>query len=172
MLEDEVDKQTRRTPRGGLRWKGFMAGLIMGAAAGVYGGMLQESRHAVLYTRHMKHQIEEAAVQGYAWKEGSDPFFYNYERPALVLDPEEMTMQGYLGKIGPDGDTIVAGPIRKDGKIGYTLQEKVMREVDEGIVEPASQLKEKVKDGYHQVKDAVEDRFEKWFGKEKEDNGR
>ncbi|MBD3209276.1 hypothetical protein GF367_02570 [Candidatus Woesearchaeota archaeon] len=164
-LEENVQETTKRRGKG---WKGFLIGLATGAVVGTGLGMKHELRHNTLYKRGAKHEIKEAALQGYAWKEGADPTFYAYEQPLLIRNEKEMTMQGHLIKL-TEQDTIDAGPINKDGSVGYPVYIDLKHEVQEDVQTLNDKLKrlgEHIKEGYHKTDSAITDQLKRWFKKD------
>ncbi|MBN1274742.1 hypothetical protein JXA12_00410 [Candidatus Woesearchaeota archaeon] len=132
--KEDVHRETSKRGRGAL---GCIIGAAIGVAAGTGIGMHQEFKHDRLYERGIKESIRDAAVEGYAWKEGVNPKFYDIERPALILNPETMTMHGHLYAFKRDSegaitDTIDYGPILHES-VGYTITQKMGRQVEEDV---------------------------------------
>jgi hypothetical protein len=136
-LEGQVQKETRRRP--GLR----NAVIIAAIGAASYGiGRYQEANTHGLEYRQARKEIVESALEGYSWKSGSDPTFFEY-RGVLEKDTTDWTMIGKMMK--PDGTD--AGPVRREGHIGYTLPERA-------------------KNGWEGFKDKVHGLYDRIFNKD------
>ncbi|MFP4524611.1 MAG: hypothetical protein ACLFO2_04865 [Candidatus Woesearchaeota archaeon] len=150
MTEDDLENKVEQ--RGGgfgrAMRKLALAGLI--GAGAFYAGMRHEMKNDTLQEREIRSEIKEAALDGYAWKQDSDPTFYEYE-PILHKDSAEKTIQGYMVKVTP-GDTINAGPIKQGGRIGYTVPERAKDE--------ANDTWQDVKRGLHRFKDKAGDAWD------------
>lgn len=158
-LEGKVKDRTNYRGIAGRAVRTVVFGAAIGAAALFY-GRFREAKDGKLSTWQHRKQIKELAVEGYAWKEESDPTYYLY-RPVLISNPEAMTMQGYIIKV-TETDTVDGGPIRKDGNVGYSVYEELKR----GVQEDAKTFKEKAKDFYERADSTIRQKYRQVFKKD------
>lgn len=163
-MDENLEKKITTTKKRGGAIKGFIAGAVLGTLIGTGIGLREEFKNDRVYDHVIQQNIKKAALVGYAWKEGADPFFYTYEKPVLVKDTASMTMQGYMIKITPQNDTINAGPIRQGGIIGEPVYEEVKKEVGKqvsGAKKFFESLKEEFVDTYHKADSFIQEKFSK-----------
>jgi hypothetical protein len=109
-------------------------------------GAYIESKTHIMKEYQMKREVKEYLIdRELDWKSGTDREFYKWE-PTLVIYEKEGIVQPELIKV-TENDTISAGPIYKDGHVGFTLREKVEKKIEKGY----ENFKKSVKDLYHNI---------------------
>ncbi|MBW2982963.1 hypothetical protein KY327_01515 [Candidatus Woesearchaeota archaeon] len=172
MTEDDLENKVEHKKGGFGRAmrKLALAGLI--GTGAFYAGMRHEMKNDTLHDRHVRNDIKEAALDGYAWKQDSDPTFYEYEA-VLHKDSIDKTIQGYMVKVTPT-DTINAGPIRQDGRIGYKVHERAKDEAGDmwqDVKRGMRKFKDKASDAWDVTKEALDkgyDRVKDYVGKDEQ----
>lgn len=153
-IEETVKKEERK--RFGHLRKGITIALTTGMI-GYTTGRFQEANSHNTYKAKEQMKIAQLAIQGYTFKEDSDPTFYHYQTK-LEIDSANKKMQGIM--IKKDGTN--AGPIRQKGTIGYSIAEKSIQEGEKTIEE----IKEQSKDIFRYGREKINELQEKIFHKE------
>ena len=122
---NDLEKEVRKSSFGKGARKLIGTVILAGAGFGagfLYGGMKESQTHYLEQKQFQKEKVE-LIIEGYTPAPGTDHQGY-LVRPQTSIDEQAKTFQYDMKK-----DTVDFGPVRLDGRIGFTLPERTERAI-------------------------------------------